>query len=71
MPEVQETVTVIPGSALLWRIAPRPAQSAKVSSDTQTFSHWEKLGTITLQVGFQAPKSPSFVLIIESQPRLI
>lgn len=31
MPEVQETVTVIPGSALLWRIAPRPAQSAKVS----------------------------------------
>lgn len=32
MPEVQETVTVIPGSALLWRITPRPAQSAKAST---------------------------------------
>lgn len=32
MPEVQETVTVIPGSALLWRITPRPAQSAKVNT---------------------------------------
>lgn len=32
MPEVQETVTVIPGSALLWRITPRPAQSAKVNA---------------------------------------
>lgn len=31
MPEVQETVTVIPGSALLWRITPRPAHSAQVS----------------------------------------
>ncbi|XP_075954902.1 oxysterol-binding protein-related protein 2-like isoform X1 [Anarhichas minor] len=31
MLEVQETVTVIPGSALLWRIAPRPANSAQVN----------------------------------------
>ncbi|KAF3861071.1 hypothetical protein F7725_001326 [Dissostichus mawsoni] len=29
MPDVQETVTVIPGSALLWRISPRPADSAQ------------------------------------------
>ncbi|KAK5611515.1 Oxysterol-binding protein- protein 2 [Crenichthys baileyi] len=28
-PEVQETVTVIPGSALLWRITPRPTHSAQ------------------------------------------
>ncbi|XP_077583515.1 oxysterol-binding protein-related protein 2-like [Stigmatopora nigra] len=27
---LQETVTVIPGSALLWRISPRPAHSAKM-----------------------------------------
>lgn len=31
MPDVQETVTVIPGSALLWRITPRPAHSAQVN----------------------------------------
>lgn len=31
MPEAQETVTVIPGSALLWRITPRPANSAQVN----------------------------------------
>lgn len=30
MPEVQETVSVIPGSTLLWRIDSRPAHSATV-----------------------------------------
>ena len=30
IPEVQETVTVIPGSALLWRITSRPDHSAQV-----------------------------------------
>uniref|UniRef100_A0A672IBZ9 Oxysterol-binding protein n=1 Tax=Salarias fasciatus TaxID=181472 RepID=A0A672IBZ9_SALFA len=34
MPEVQETVTVIPGSALLWRITPRPAHSAQMYNFT-------------------------------------
>lgn len=32
MPEVQETVTMIPGSTLLWRITPRPAHSDQVTS---------------------------------------
>lgn len=42
MPEVQETVTVIPGSALLWRITPRPPHSAEVSishSDAEHMLH--------------------------------
>lgn len=30
MPDVQETVAVIPGSTLLWRISSRPAHSAEV-----------------------------------------
>ena len=30
MPEVQETVCVVPGSTLLWRIDSRPAHSASV-----------------------------------------
>lgn len=30
MPDVQETVTMIPGSTLLWRITPRPAHSDQV-----------------------------------------
>ncbi|KAI1890269.1 hypothetical protein AGOR_G00152000 [Albula goreensis] len=30
MPEVQETVAVVPGSTLLWRITPRPAHSAEM-----------------------------------------
>ncbi|XP_058499901.1 oxysterol-binding protein-related protein 2-like [Solea solea] len=34
MPEVLETVTVIPGSALLWRITPRPAHSAQMYNFT-------------------------------------
>uniref|UniRef100_A0A8C9ZEI3 Oxysterol-binding protein n=1 Tax=Sander lucioperca TaxID=283035 RepID=A0A8C9ZEI3_SANLU len=34
MPEVQETVTVIPGSALLWRITPRPAHSTQMYNFT-------------------------------------
>uniref|UniRef100_A0A3Q3FI91 Oxysterol-binding protein n=1 Tax=Labrus bergylta TaxID=56723 RepID=A0A3Q3FI91_9LABR len=34
MPDVQETVTVIPGSALLWRITPRPAHSAQMYNFT-------------------------------------
>uniref|UniRef100_A0A8C7ZIR6 Oxysterol-binding protein n=1 Tax=Oryzias sinensis TaxID=183150 RepID=A0A8C7ZIR6_9TELE len=34
MPDVQETVTVIPGSALLWRITPRPAHSAQIYNFT-------------------------------------
>lgn len=37
VPEVQETVTVIPGSALLWRITPRPAHSTQVSLSTTVF----------------------------------
>lgn len=31
MPDVQETVSMIPGSTLLWRITPRPAHSDKVT----------------------------------------
>ncbi|KAK2851772.1 hypothetical protein Q5P01_008048 [Channa striata] len=34
MPDVQETVTVIPGSALLWRITPRPAHSTQMYNFT-------------------------------------
>ncbi|TNN73301.1 Proteasomal ubiquitin receptor ADRM1 [Liparis tanakae] len=34
MPEVQETVTAIPGSALLWRILPRPADSPQMYNFT-------------------------------------
>uniref|UniRef100_W5KYD9 Oxysterol-binding protein n=1 Tax=Astyanax mexicanus TaxID=7994 RepID=W5KYD9_ASTMX len=34
MPDVQETVTMIPGSTLLWRIAPRPAHSAQMYNFT-------------------------------------
>lgn len=30
MPDVQETVAVIPGSTLLWRISSRPPHSAEV-----------------------------------------
>lgn len=30
MPEIQETVAVVPGSTLLWRIDSRPAHSATV-----------------------------------------
>lgn len=33
MPEIQETVSVIPGSTLLWRIDSRPPQSAVVKYD--------------------------------------
>lgn len=35
MPEVQETVSVIPGSTLLWRIDSRPPQSAMVQPHTR------------------------------------
>lgn len=31
MPDVQETVIMIPGSTLLWRITPRPAHSDRVT----------------------------------------
>ncbi|XP_077469626.1 oxysterol-binding protein-related protein 2-like [Stigmatopora argus] len=34
MPEVQETVSVIPGSTLLWRTEPRPAHSSQMYSFT-------------------------------------
>uniref|UniRef100_A0A6Q2Y644 Oxysterol-binding protein n=1 Tax=Esox lucius TaxID=8010 RepID=A0A6Q2Y644_ESOLU len=34
-PEVQETVAVIPGSALLWRIAPRPPDSEQMYNFTR------------------------------------
>ena len=34
MPEVQESVAVIPGSTLLWRISSRPAHSAEVRPQT-------------------------------------
>ncbi|KAG7323610.1 hypothetical protein KOW79_013312 [Hemibagrus wyckioides] len=34
MPEVQETVTMIPGSTLLWRITPRPAHSDQMYNFT-------------------------------------
>lgn len=37
MPEVQETVQVIPGSKLLWRISSRPSNSSQVSSS----EHWK------------------------------
>lgn len=38
MPEVQETVSVIPGSTLLWRIDSRPPQSAMVRYHRPTAS---------------------------------
>lgn len=34
MPEIQETVAVIPGSTLLWRVCPRPPHSAEVHTHT-------------------------------------
>ncbi|KAL4655458.1 oxysterol-binding protein-related protein 2-like [Arapaima gigas] len=34
LPEVQETVTVIPGSTLLWRVSSRPAHSAQMYNFT-------------------------------------
>ncbi|XP_034028909.1 oxysterol-binding protein-related protein 2-like [Thalassophryne amazonica] len=34
MPEAQETVTVIPGSVLLWRITPRPSHSSQMYNFT-------------------------------------
>ncbi|XP_056444449.1 oxysterol-binding protein-related protein 2-like [Gadus chalcogrammus] len=34
MPDLQETVTVIPGSALLWKITPRPPHSEKMYNFT-------------------------------------
>uniref|UniRef100_A0A3B3VAT6 Oxysterol binding protein-like 2a n=1 Tax=Poecilia latipinna TaxID=48699 RepID=A0A3B3VAT6_9TELE len=34
LPEGQDTVTVIPGSALLWRITPRPSHSAQMYNFT-------------------------------------
>ncbi|KAB5546451.1 hypothetical protein PHYPO_G00072160 [Pangasianodon hypophthalmus] len=34
MPEVQETVAVIPGSTLLWRVCPRPPHSAEMYNFT-------------------------------------
>lgn len=36
MPEVQETVSVVPGSTLLWRVDPRPAYSAEVEQYRNT-----------------------------------
>lgn len=33
MPEIQETVSVVPGSTLLWRIDSRPPLSATVPSE--------------------------------------
>lgn len=36
MPEVQETVSVIPGSTLLWRINSRPPQSPAVQQHMHT-----------------------------------
>uniref|UniRef100_A0A8C2E2T1 Oxysterol-binding protein n=2 Tax=Cyprinus carpio TaxID=7962 RepID=A0A8C2E2T1_CYPCA len=34
MPDVQETVTMIPGSTLLWRVAPRPPNSTQMYNFT-------------------------------------
>ncbi|XP_027865919.1 oxysterol-binding protein-related protein 2-like [Xiphophorus couchianus] len=34
LPEVQDTVMVIPGSALLWRVTPRPSHSAQMYNFT-------------------------------------
>ncbi|KAG7323191.1 hypothetical protein KOW79_012893 [Hemibagrus wyckioides] len=34
MPEIQETVAVIPGSTLLWRVCPRPSHSAEMYNFT-------------------------------------
>uniref|UniRef100_A0A8C6SP02 Oxysterol-binding protein n=1 Tax=Neogobius melanostomus TaxID=47308 RepID=A0A8C6SP02_9GOBI len=34
VPEIQETVTMVPGSALLWRISPRPPHSAQMYNFT-------------------------------------
>uniref|UniRef100_A0A672NMM1 Oxysterol-binding protein n=1 Tax=Sinocyclocheilus grahami TaxID=75366 RepID=A0A672NMM1_SINGR len=34
MPDVQETVTMIPGSTLLWRVAPRPPHSTQMYNFT-------------------------------------
>lgn len=37
IPDVQETVTMIPGSTLLWRITPRPPHSDLVTSPFLSF----------------------------------
>lgn len=36
MPEIQETVQVVPGSKLLWRIAARPSHSSQVELERLT-----------------------------------
>lgn len=59
MPEVQETVTMIPGSTLLWRITPRPAHSDQVTSsnffpsafaEMFNFYYFRKTYTVSTQV---------------------
>lgn len=40
MPEVQETVSVIPGSTLLWRIDSRPPQSTMVQKHRHMANSW-------------------------------
>lgn len=50
MPEVQETVSVIPGSTLLWRIDARPPQSAVV------LQHRHTANSFTAKVGPQGPQ---------------
>ncbi|XP_032426665.1 oxysterol-binding protein-related protein 2-like isoform X1 [Xiphophorus hellerii] len=45
MPEIQETVSVVPGSTLLWRIESRPAHSAKMYNFTNFAMALNELGS--------------------------
>lgn len=54
MPEIQETVSVIPGSTLLWRIESRPAHSAKMYNFT-TFA----MALNELEPGMEAILAPT------------
>lgn len=49
MPDVQETVSVVPGSTLLWRIDSRPAHSAQVDKhDGKSQPHSGRIGAADL-----------------------
>ncbi|TKS77262.1 Oxysterol-binding protein-related protein 2 [Collichthys lucidus] len=54
MPDVQETVSVVPGSTLLWRIDSRPAHSATMYN----FTHFA-MSLNELEPGMEATLAPS------------
>lgn len=59
MPEVQETVAVIPGSTLLWRVCPRPPHSAEVHTHTHHIEHLSLLLILTHHI--DRPHAPSYL----------